>query len=492
MIKDIKPQDGYQVAALQSPADIVIGGGAAGVGKTFTLLLEPIRYAHVRGFGGVIFRRTSPQIRAEGGLWDASEKLYNQISGTVGTRSSLEWSLSPYTKLKFSHLEYEKNVYDWQGSEIPFIGFDELTHFSRNMFFYLLSRNRSTCGVRPYVRATCNPDPDSWVANFIDWYIDDEGFPIKERAGVLRYFMVDNNNYIWGDTKDEVVKKGWHVLEPLVKESGINPRRFIKSLTFIGGNIYQNVELLKTNPEYLGNLNAQSEDEKARLLLGNWKRRTDNKDLFNFDRFRNIFTNSYVEAESKYKTVHITTDIAMKGSDKMVVFCWRGKMLIDFEILPKTKGNEVINAIRKMAVRHRVQYTDIAFDNDGVGQFVDGFIDGAKEFNNGSRPVGGENYKDLKSQCFYKAADAVERGEYYIPPEVANKPYDEKQTLKERLLFERKAIKRAKPDHEGKLAVIPKNEQKPFLNGQSPDVIETFMMLEIFDLTPEEPEVFYS
>ncbi len=51
-------------------------------------------------------------------------------------------------------------------------------------------RNRSTCGVRPYIRGTCNPDSESWVADFLSWWIDPEsGLPIPERAGVLRYFI---------------------------------------------------------------------------------------------------------------------------------------------------------------------------------------------------------------------------------------------------------------------------------------------------------------
>jgi len=42
-IKTVRPQDGYQMMALSSSADIVIGGGAAGAGKTFCLLLDPLR-----------------------------------------------------------------------------------------------------------------------------------------------------------------------------------------------------------------------------------------------------------------------------------------------------------------------------------------------------------------------------------------------------------------------------------------------------------------
>ena len=54
-IEYIRPQPGYQNIALSSKADIVIGGAAAFVGKTFALLLDPIRHIDIKGFGGVIF-----------------------------------------------------------------------------------------------------------------------------------------------------------------------------------------------------------------------------------------------------------------------------------------------------------------------------------------------------------------------------------------------------------------------------------------------------
>jgi len=485
--KIIRPQRGYQLSALSSSADILIGGGAAGVGKTFSLLLEPLRNIHIKDFGAVIFRRTSPQIRAEGGLWDASSKLYSLIGNASPKESVLEWNFGGTSKIKFSHLEHQKNIYDWQGSEIPFIGFDELTHFTKKMFFYLLTRNRSTCGVKPYIRATCNPDPDSWVSELVDWWIGEDGYPIPERQGVLRYFMIDQDNYIWGDTKQEVIDKGWHILKEMVEKSGIDADHFIKSITFIGGSIYDNKELLSIDPGYLGNLNAQDEDTKNQLMRGNWKVKVNDTDIYNYDKFKDIFTNTHVKGGHKY----ITTDIAMKGSDKMIVFVWNGKILIDFMVIDKTKGNEVINAINAMKNKHGVVNSNIAFDNDGVGSFVDGFIDGAIEFNNGSSARNHENYNHLKSQCFYNSGKAVFKGEYYIPEEISNRMYDDKMTLRQRLIYERKAVKRDKPDHDGKLKVLPKQEMKVFINGQSPDVIETFMMREIFELAPQEPTIMW-
>ena len=500
-VKVIKPQDGYQMMALSSPADIVIGGGAAGVGKTFCLLLEPLRHISVPNFGAVIFRRTSPMIRSEGGLWDASNKLYKAIRNAKPRETTLEW-LFPIvrdnqpvinTKIKFSHLEHEKNVYDWQGSEIPLIGFDELTHFSKKMFFYLLTRNRSTCGVKPYIRATCNPDPDSWVADFISWWIEQDersqnfGFPIPERQGVVRYFCVENDNVIWGSSIDEVYQKAKHFLDDMISKTKgtVTIRDFIKSVTFIGGSIYDNLELLKVDPGYLGNLNAQSEEEKLRLLYGNWKVSMKGNDVYDYYKFTDIFTNSYVKHGENF----ITTDIAMKGSDKFIIFVWSGKMLIDFHVMKKSKGNEVIDMIKKYAFAYSVPQSNILFDNDGVGQFVDGFIEGAREFNNGGKPFPNndssetENYNHLKSQCFFKSGEAVDRGEYYIPPEVANKMYDKKHTLRERLIYERKAIKRNKPEEDGKLSVIKKSEMKNFLDSESPDLMDAFMMREWFEFT---------
>ena len=206
------------------------------------------------------FRRNSVQVRNEGGLWDESAKLYPLVSASP-QESILQWRFPSGAKLKFAHLEHEKTKYDWQGAQIPFIGFDELTHFSKSQFLYMLSRNRSTCGVRPYVRATTNPDAESWVAEFIAWWIDQgTGYAIPERSGVVRYFTAANDEIVWGGTQDEL----------LARVPGLTPHD-IKSFTFISASVFDNKILLEKDPSYLGNLKAQSVVERERLLHGNWK-----------------------------------------------------------------------------------------------------------------------------------------------------------------------------------------------------------------------------
>lgn len=488
-VKIIKPQPGYQEIALSSQADIVIGGAAAFVGKTFALLLDPLRNVQNPDFGGVIFRRTSVQIRNEGGLWDTSMSLYPLLKAEP-RESSLDWQFPSGAKISFRHLEYEKNKFDWQGSQIPFLGFDELTHFSESMFFYLLSRNRSSCGVKPYVRATCNPDPESWVYRLIEWWIDkDTGYPIIERRGVLRYFIKYGDSYIWGNDYDEVKQKAWHILSPLIEQSGLYAEDFIKSITFVSGSIYDNREGLKSDPSYPGNLLSQDEDTRRQLLEGRWKVSASPNDIFDHGSFMETF-DPFKEVNKKGK--YITADIAMKGSNKLVVGYWEGMELMDIEIMDKSDGKQVIDLINRMAQKYSVENRYICYDADGVGSYVDGFIKGAVPFNGGVAPMATkdpasgklikENYYNLKTQCYYRMGDRTNRGEVKISNLCGNKMYNNSMTVKQRFLFERKAIKRDKVDSDGKLKIIGKDEMKTKLNGESPDLMDMFMMREVFEL----------
>lgn len=254
------PQPGKQTEFLSTKADIAIYGGSAGAGKSFALLLEPLRHFHNPKFGGVIFRRNSTQVRNQGGLWDESLQIYTPLKATP-KQSYLEWIFPSGGKMKFAHLENEASVYDWQGSQIPFIGFDEVTHFTEKQFFYMLSRNRSMSGIPGYVRATCNPDTDSWVRRFIDWWIDEDGFPIEERSGKLRWFIRVEDELKWASSKEELIEL-------------YGDEQLPKSVTFIPAKIYDNKILISKDPSYLSSLKALSRVERMRLLEGNWNVRS--------------------------------------------------------------------------------------------------------------------------------------------------------------------------------------------------------------------------
>jgi hypothetical protein len=165
-------QEGKQALFGEIDADVIFYGGGAGSGKSAGLLIDFARQEFVDNpdYRAVIFRRTYPEFTQAGGLIDESQKIYQAAKGNFIEKPP-GWRFPLGSKISFRHLQYEKTVYVYQGGQITRIGFDELTHFTEEQFFYLLSRNRSVSGIKPAVRATCNPDADSWVASFISWWI---------------------------------------------------------------------------------------------------------------------------------------------------------------------------------------------------------------------------------------------------------------------------------------------------------------------------------
>jgi predicted phage terminase large subunit-like protein len=266
----IRPQTGRQEQFLLSPADIVIYGGAAGGGKTWSLLLQPLRHIHNADFGALILRRSYPQIMNVGGMWSESEKIYPHVGGD-GKESKMSWQFQSGAVVSFGHMFREADKSNYQGAQIPLIEFDQLEQFSESQFWYMLSRNRSMCGVRPYIRATANPEPN-WLAELLDWWIADDGYADLDRAGIIRWFIRQDNRCIFSPTEHELKEK--------------YPDSFPKSITFIPASVYDNKILLETNPEYLANLQALDAIERERLLGdaqrgGNWKIKPSAGKLFN-------------------------------------------------------------------------------------------------------------------------------------------------------------------------------------------------------------------
>ncbi len=164
----------------------------------------------------------------------------------------LTWTFPPFgNTITMSHLEHEQTKYNWGSSQICCLEFDELDEFSEGQFFFMLSRNRSLCGVPPYVRAATNPSP-GWLKKFLEPWVDDEYAGVRAQSGELRWFIRND------DGKIEWVPEG-------TKDS--------KSLTFIRASVYDNKILLDRNPEYLTTLKSLLPVDRARLLYGDWNAR---------------------------------------------------------------------------------------------------------------------------------------------------------------------------------------------------------------------------
>lgn len=284
----LAPQPGPQIKFLTTEADICIYGGSAGGGKTYALLLESLRHRNNPTLKCVIFRKTIEDAMGEGGIWSDTESIF-PILGAKSNLQKKRWTFPDINKLNsknkkaakkeklkpsgatisFAGLQYEKDKYKFQGRQIALIMFDELTHFTKSQFFYMLSRNRlgtGAYGIRPYVRGTCNPDPNSWVKNLIDWWLDDKGYPIPERSGIIRYFVRVGNNLEWFESLEDAKKE--------------HPNKTPISFTFIPSSLQDNPALLKKDPDYLAKLQSLSYVDQMQLLGGNWKVKASSGDYY--------------------------------------------------------------------------------------------------------------------------------------------------------------------------------------------------------------------
>lgn len=487
---EFRPQEGFQEKALSTNADIAIMGGAAGSGKTFSLLYEFLRHIDNPRAGAVAFRKTFPQIIMEGGMLDESRLLYPYFGGTYND-SKHTWKFPSGAKISFRHLQHEKNIYDYQGSQIPLIMFDEITHFTEKMFLYMLSRNRSLSGIKPYMRCTCNPDPDSFVYNLIKWWIDEEtGFPISERDGVVRYFTIDNGIYVWGDTKEEVIAQAPHLFE----NQKFNLQKkldMIKSLTFIKGSIDDNQILMEKDPGYLANLMAQDADTRSRLLDGNWKFRNDDTQLMNIVKIRDIKSNVF---DTNFRDKHyITIDHARSGKDLCVIITWKGWKAVRIDCLTTSDTDQICDVVQDRRKEYpNIPVSQIMVDQDGIGVKdklkCKLFVGSAQPFKIAREKP---KYRNKKTQCCFYLAEKVNESEIWIDydniyidgmKKTTYKWKGEVKTIEQYIEDDLRSFKKVKVDDEFIIHLISKEEQKIILNGRSPDWGDGMLIRSAFDL----------
>jgi predicted phage terminase large subunit-like protein len=260
-------QPGPQKQAAQSTADIIFFGGAKGGGKSRWGLHESAKWFDLAGHSSIIFRRTYPELTGDGSLWEEASKLYPLLGGEM-VESKMRCRFPSGSSVAFRHLQHTKDAYAWNGKNIGDVFFDELPFFEEEQFWIVLSCQRALVGghaQRPRVRATMNPDPDSWVLQFVEWYLDDAGFADPAKSGVIRWFGRRDGKLMWFASAAEAIAAG--VDRP-------------KSFTFISSKIWDNPALLDARPDYLANLQALPPVEQARYLGGNWRVRAQAGDYF--------------------------------------------------------------------------------------------------------------------------------------------------------------------------------------------------------------------
>ena len=201
------PNEGPQTDFLAAPETDVLYGGAAGGGKSYAMLVDPLRFAHRAAHRALILRRSMPELRE---LIDKSRELYPKaFPGSRFREVEKIWTFPSGAKIEFGFLERDADVYRYQGQAYSWIGFDEITHLSTEFAWnYLSSRLRTTDpDITPYMRCTANPGGvgATWVKKrYVAPSIPNESFTGND--GLTRKFIparLEDNPYLAKDGRYE-------------------------------------------------------------------------------------------------------------------------------------------------------------------------------------------------------------------------------------------------------------------------------------------------
>jgi len=399
-------------------SEVLFGGGAGGA-KTFT-----------------------------GCLWQITRRLQYPNTRSVIGRSKLKnlkaTTLNTFWEVAINYCGLVPNrdfTFNANGYKIKFYNGSEI--MLRDLFFYPSDPEFTSLG----------------GLEITDAFVDEAAEVTEKAINILNSrirYKLDEYNLIPKTLLTCNPSKGWlytKYYKPALTNDLPDHRKFIKSL------VTDNKAISK---HYISQLSKLDKISKERLLFGNWEYNDDDALLFEYDALQDMFTNEYVEEGMKI----ITCDVARFGDDKTVICLWNGLRLERIVKYDKSSVLEVVTEINTMCLKHSIPNSKVVIDQDGVGGGVVDYLSGSVGFVNGSKALKGENYMNLKTQCFYKLAEVINSGQMYIAD----------TRFRDAIITELEIIKRDRVDKDSqKLAIEGKEIQKSKL-GHSPDYADAIMM----------------
>jgi len=407
---------------LDSSAEVVLFGGAAGGAKSFTgcawQIQRRLKYPGTRGLIGRSKLDT---------LKKTTLKTFFEVAGLFGLIANKHYQFNAQSNV----------ISFYNGSEI----------ILKDLFAY-----------------PSDPSFDSLGSlEITDSFLDECSQISKKAVDIVRSrirYKLTQYNLTPKTLLTCNPSKGWLYNEIYAPWRAQNLPAFIQ---FIPSRVADNPHL---PPSYAETLARLPEVDRKRLLEGDWDFDETADAIFLTDDILRAFREPQNEGE-----LFITADIARLGKDRTVIALWRGLSLIHITELRKKRIDETATVIRSLADHHKVKLSNTLADADGLGA---GLVDVLKcrEFRNGARATKPERFVNLKAECFFKLAEYIELNRVIFP-----------QAHRDTIVKELDLIRRKNPDGDGKLAVTGKEEIQR-THGMSPDYADAIAMRMFFELFP--------
>lgn len=502
---DYAPQKGLQENFGVIEVDLLFAGGEPGGGKSFGLLMEAMRNIDKYGYNGLIIKKELVSAKSGGGsILDQAKQVYGSFADctyTAADNPTFTWNQWG-SSIQLTHSNFggntEKSERDSQekakNKQCSFIAFDELTDFSYNIWSYFFSRNRDNSGARPKMIATFNCNGWHFTRTMIDWYIGEDGLIIPERVGKIRYFVLNGkseHDIIWGNTRDEVASRANIKLTKEMVDFGIKEEDMVKSFTFIPSAMMDNKILIhNTQGGHVSNVFNLGSAEQKKLFYGYWNETERGESMISRSDIMFQFQNS-IDNDT---TTYITADIG-DGGDPSVAWVWRGLTKIAREITYTDDAQEKVRWLRGLMLNYEVSPHHLAFDGNGIGNYIDDYLLGCIPIISHTRPLPQYDtegvrtviidYVSLRDQLMDKLVAVHKSGmmSCTLDPHMLV-PYgrnNESKPLSEVLVQERELFVRYTRESNGKIYFEPKATYKK-KHSCSPDDTDCDMFRMIFEI----------
>lgn len=278
----------------------------------------------------------------------------------------------------------------------------------------------------------CREDAVGTFASRCGWWMNNE-YGIKKKT--LETFNPD---------KSHVHRRYW---KPFKDNKEILERKFIRALP--SDNPHPSVR------PWIESVIAEGNKIRIqRLIYGEFDYDDDDNALINFDNITNIFTNNFVQPNGY---MVMSCDIAL-SNDAFVIVVWDGFVIKEIVKINKIDSKELVNLLQSTSEKWKVPRTNIVYDADGIGAYIEGYFHGAIGINNNHRPSR-PDYMNLKSELYFMLAKFINENKIYIE--------SVSQSIRELVIEELQCVKME--TNTEKLSIIKKAKVKELI-GHSPDI----------------------
>lgn len=281
------------------------------------------------------------------------------------------------------------------------------------------------------------------------------GRHLNDRYGVQGKILITCNpkkNWLYDlfykPWKEDTLKDGYAFVQALVQDNPFATEDYINTLR-----------------------NTNDKVTKERLYFGNWEYDDDPSVLCGYDAICDLFTNEHVKPSGESSG---SADLAMKGRDRFVAAHWKGNVCYIKIDQSYSEGSTIESDLKMMMVECSIPRSMMVVDSDGLGAYLESYLNGIKEFHGGNRPVNPE-FDNLKSECAFKLAEMINNRQIRVICTDAQR---------ERIKKELSALKQDHIDADTrKTGIISKEKMKEIL-GHSPDYLDMLIMAMVFRIKP--------